>query len=275
MTYNEDFKSEFICGDCFELLKEVPDEFVDLVLTDPPYGIDYQSNRRVAREKLPKFANDVDLSWVESWVEQIYRVLKTDTHFYCFTRFDTYPVFYNAISRLFKVKNCLIWVKNNHGSGDLNGSFAPQSEMIIFAVKGKRHLNGLRDSDVLECENVPSAYREHATQKPVKLLRQLIEKSTKLNEIVLDPFAGSGSTGFACLDTNRQKGDRDIRRYLLFELNPEFRDSAIRGGLASQASLDGMPAPRTPDEIAPKKRDTVRTTRYRAKKDQTLWLDLA
>jgi site-specific DNA-methyltransferase (adenine-specific) len=272
MAYNEHFKSEFRCGDCFELLREVPDEFVDLVLTDPPYGIDYQSNRRVSREKLPKFANDIDLSWVEPWVEQIHRVLKQNTHFYCFTRFDTYPIFYNAISKLFKVKNCLIWVKNNHGSGDLNGSYAPQSEMIIFSVKGKRHLNGLRDSDVLECDNVPSAHRAHATQKPVELLRQLIEKSTGPEEIVLDPFAGTGSTGFACLDTHRQRGDKFVRRYLLIEMNPQFRDGAIRGGLATQEKLiDIAPQEHT---VAPKERNTARTKRYRAKKDQTLWLEI-
>ena len=149
MNLPDHLVNAFINGDCFEKLRELPDACVDLVLTDPPYGIDYQSNRRVAREKLPKFANDIDLGWVEDWVEQIHRVLKDDRHFYCFTRFDMYPRFYDAIARRFKVKNCLIWVKNNHGSGDLNGSFAPQHEMIIFAVKGKRDLNGTRDSDVL------------------------------------------------------------------------------------------------------------------------------
>jgi site-specific DNA-methyltransferase (adenine-specific) len=229
--------NEFICGDCFEKLSKLPDGCVDLVLTDPPYGIDYQSNRRVAREKLPKFANDADLSWVDGWVEQIHRVLKDDRHFYCFTRYDMYPVFYNSISRLFKVKNCLIWVKNNHGSGDLNGSYAPQSEMIVFAAKGKRHLNGPRDSDVLSCDNVPSAHRGHATQKPVELLRQLIEKSTEPEEIVLDPFAGTGSTGLACMDTEKHRGDHFARKYLLYEINPEFHGFGVRAGLGRQESL--------------------------------------
>jgi site-specific DNA-methyltransferase (adenine-specific) len=258
----------FICGDCFAEMAKLPDECVDLVLTDPPYGIDYQSNRRVARPKLPKFDNDVDLSWVDGWVEQVYRVLKTDSHFYCFTRFDTYPVFYNSICRLFKVKNCLIWVKNNHGSGDLNGSYAPQAEMIVFAAKGKRQLNGPRESDVLTCDNVPSAHRHHATQKPVELLRQLIEKSTEPDQIVLDPFAGVGSTGLACLDRHHPHGDHQERRYLLIEINSEFVVRGRTGGLGRQEIM--LETEKLQRSEPHKQRPTIRTQRIRARRDQTL-----
>jgi site-specific DNA-methyltransferase (adenine-specific) len=268
MNFNDDFVDRFVCGDCFELLPQLPAESVDLVLTDPPYGIDYQSNRRVKREKLPKFDNDIDLSWVEGWVEQVHRVLKNDRHFYCFTRFDTYPVFYSAISRLFKVKNCLIWVKNNHGSGDLDGAYAPQTEMIIFGVKGRRLLNGSRESDVLDCANVPSAHRHHSTQKPVELLRVLIEKSTEPGELVLDPFAGVGSTGLACLDMHRAKGDQQTRRYTLIELNPDFVQKGRAGGVGRQEAL--LDVPRQERSEPHKKRPAVRSIRFHARKDETL-----
>jgi site-specific DNA-methyltransferase (adenine-specific) len=267
MNLPDHYLNSFRQGDCFEELEKLPDECVDLVLTDPPYGIDYQSNRRVAREKLPKFANDVDLSWVDGWVDQIHRVLRNDRHFYCFTRFDMYPLFYAAVSRKFKVKNCLIWVKNNHGSGDLNGSYAPQCEMIIFAVKGKRDLNGPREADVLHCDNVPSAYRHHATQKPVELLRQLIEKSTEPGEVVLDPFAGVGSTGLACLDVRRDHSDQKDRTYLLFELNPAFVEKGIKT-LGKQEIL--LTVDRVARVESPKQRPTLRTNRVRARKDVTL-----
>jgi site-specific DNA-methyltransferase (adenine-specific) len=272
MNLPDQLVNQFLCGDCFELLGTLPDECVDLVLTDPPYGIDYQSNRRTARPKLPKFDNDLNLDWVDGWVDQMYRVLKPDRHFYCFTRYDMYPVFYNAISKLFKVKNCLIWVKNNHGSGDLNGSYAPQYEMIIYAVKGSRPLNGLRESDLLGCDNVPSAHRFHATQKPVELLRQLIEKSTEPDELVLDPFAGTGSTGLACMDKSRHTGDRSERRYLLMELNRDFVEKAKTGGLGRQEIL--LQADALPRQEAHKKKPALRTNRIRARKDQTLPLAL-
>jgi len=271
MSLSEEFVNRFVCGDCFEKLRELPDACVDLVLTDPPYGIDYQSNRRVARPKLPKFENDIDLSWIEGWVDEMYRVLKEDRHLYCFTRFDMYPTFYNAINTRFKVKNCLIWAKNNHGSGDLNGSYAPQYEMIIFAVKGKRDLNGTRDADVIGGLNVPSAQRAHATQKPVDVLRQLIEKSTEPNEIVLDPFAGVGSTGLACLATAKD-GDHHPRRYVLFELNPDFVEKGKRGGLGRQETLISVD-PLDRRDVPPKQRAAARTHRVRAKADRSLAFD--
>jgi len=273
MSIREEWLNTITCGDCFELLHELPDESVDLVLTDPPYGIDYQSNRRTARQKLPKFANDISLDWVADWVDEIHRVLKNDTHFYCFTRYDTYPVFYSEIARRFDVKNCLIWVKNNHGSGDLNGSYAPQYEMIIFGAKGKRHLNGKRDADVLPCDNVPSAQRFHATQKPVELLRVIVEKSTAPGDIVLDPFAGTGSAGLACQAASHHEGDGGERNYVLFELNPEFVRKAREGGLGRQEEL--LTVARDYSKLAkPKDRPALRAKRYMARKDQTLWLPL-
>lgn len=272
MNLPEEYINRFICGDCFEKIRELPDACIDLVLTDPPYGIDYQSNRRVSRPKLPKFENDIDLSWVDGWVDEVYRVLKDDRHFYCFTRFDMYPRFYDSICRRFKVKNCLIWVKNNHGSGDLNGSYAPQYEMIVFAVKGKRDLNGSRDSDVLGGMNVPSAHRHHATQKPIDVLRQLIEKSTEPNEIVFDPFAGVGSTGLACQMVESPRGDGHLRRYVLFELNRDFVEQGRMGGLGRQEVLFEVER-EDRNKIPAKQRSTARTYRVRAKADRTLSFD--
>lgn len=273
MDIPDRYVNSFLCCDCFAEIRKLPDECVDLVLTDPPYGIDYQSNRRVARPKLPKFANDAQLDWLEEWVDQMYRVLKPDRHFYCFTRFDAYPEFYRQISRRFQIKNCLIWHKNNHGSGDLNGAYAPQYEMIVFAVKGKRPLNGTRESDVLPCDNVPSALRRHATQKPKELLRQLIEKSTEPDEIVLDPFAGTGSTGLACLDKEQRHSDRQERRYVLLEINPEFVEHGCLGGLGRQQTL--IHVPKRERMLPPKKRTALRTNRVRARKDETLPLALS
>lgn len=271
MSIPSEWINNIVCGSCFDLMRELPDNSVDLALTDPPYGIDYQSNRRTAREKLPKFANDVSLEWVPDWVDEMYRVLKDNTHFYCFTRFDTYPVFYSEIARRFDVKNCLIWVKNNHGSGDLNGSYAPQYEMIIFGTKGKRHLNGRRDADVMDCDNVPSAQRFHSTQKPVELLRVLIEKSSDPGDLVLDPFAGTGSCGLACKAASHHDGDGHERNFLLFELNPEFVSKAKAGGLGRQEEL--LEAKRDKRKLAdPKQRSTARARRYVARKDQSLWL---
>lgn len=210
-------QNQFIHGDAFALLPQIPDRSVDLILTDPPYGIDYQSNRRQVWEKLPKFTGDRNLKWLEQFVDEAYRVLNLNRHFYCFCRWDTYHIFHQAIGKRFNIKNALIWIKSNHGSGDLAGAYAPQYEMIIFATKGRRKLNGKRHPDILKYPTVSSRKRQHPVQKPVELLKFLIEKSTNPEEIVLDPFAGVGSTALAAQEVGR--------KYLAFEIdNRFFRD---------------------------------------------------
>jgi site-specific DNA-methyltransferase (adenine-specific) len=152
-------------------------------------------------------------------VDEVHRVLANNRHLYCFCRWDTYPIFKAAIEKRFRVKNALVWIKNNHGSGDLTGAYAPQYEMVIFAAKGRRKLNCQRHPDILKYATVSSQARRHPVQKPVDLLQFLIEKSTKPGEIVLDPFAGVGSTALAAKQTGR--------RYLAFEIDDQF----FRGGL--------------------------------------------
>ena len=71
-------------GDCLELMKQIPDGSVDMVLTDPPYGMAYQSNRRTATEKFNKIAQDDELSWLDGFCDEIYRVMRNDTAAYVF-----------------------------------------------------------------------------------------------------------------------------------------------------------------------------------------------
>lgn len=188
-------------------IKEVPDKSVDMVLTDPPYGMDFQSSRRkVKHEKIQ--GDDGDLSWVSGWVAELNRVVKPDAHIYIFCSFHNIDIFKQQLQEKFTVKNILIWEKNNHGSGDLLGDYAPQYEMIIFCSNGTRKLNGSRDSNILKAKKTGN--ENHPTEKPVSLLSYLIEKSTEKGGVVLDTFAGSFSTAQACVKTGRN--------YIAFEI---------------------------------------------------------
>jgi len=193
-----------IHGDCFDILSKLPDESVDLVLTDPPYAIHYRSNRRVSRPKFDHFEGDKPGDWIETFAEESYRLLRTNRHLYCFCRHDTYPLFFTAFQRAgFRMKRTLIWVKNNHGSGDLKGDYAPRDEWIIYAQKGRRELRGKREDNILEFNKVHTGQLLHPTQKPLELLRLLIEKSSSPGEMVLDPYAGVLSTAVAAMDLER------------------------------------------------------------------------
>lgn len=203
-------------GDNRHVLASMPDETVDLILTDPPYNINYKSNRRVKNAKFKHLANDNNgEDWIPHFAREAFRVLKPDRHLYCFCRHDTYPEFIAALQDAgFKLKRTLIWVKNNHGSGDLRGDYAPQDEWIIYCHKGRRVLNGKRESNVLMFPKLSTKHQKHSTEKPVELLKKLIRKSTHEGELVLDPFAGSGSTMQAARELERT--------YCVMELYPNY-----------------------------------------------------
>ena len=87
-------------------------------------------------------------------------------------------------------------------------------EMIVYATKGRRHLNGTRESNVLYFDRPASSKYRHPTEKPLNILEYLIEKSSKEGELVLDPFMGSGST---CVAAKNKK-----RKYIGIELDPQW-----------------------------------------------------
>jgi len=125
-------------------------------------------------------------------------------------------IFKKEIGAFFNIKNILIWEKNNHGSGDLQGDYAPQYEMIIFCSNGAKKLNGGRDSNILKARKIAS--ENHPTEKPVNLIAYLIEKSSRKGEIVLDTFAGSYSTARAAVETGRN--------FLCFEIDADYCTTA-------------------------------------------------
>lgn len=194
-------------GDCIELMAGMDAESVDAVVTDPPYGMAYQSNWRVATRQFSAIEQDAgfDPSWTREWMTACHRVLKPDTHFYAFCSDHHLGAFREATADAgFTVKRCLVWVKDGWTSGDLEGDYGHQTEFVIFAHKGRRQLDGGRIGNVLDGRRVPPSSLQHPTQKPVGILRPLIVKSTVEGDVVLDPFCGSGSTGVACGEHGRR-----------------------------------------------------------------------
>ena len=186
-------------GDCLELMKNIPDGSVDLVLTDPPYGMNFQSHRR--KEIYAKIKNDTSLEWLNGYFEECSRILKDDTAIYCFCSWHNVDIFKKAFEEYFKLKNIIVWVKNNHGSGDLKASYAPKHEFVLYGNKGRRTFYGKRMEDVIFANKTKN--ENHPTEKPIDLLEQFINNSTEKNAVVFDGFMGSGSTGVACINTNR------------------------------------------------------------------------
>lgn len=191
-------------GDCLGVMRIMPAECVDVIIADPPYGIDYQSARRSDKaERHPKIANDNQpFVW---FLPEAYRVLKEGGALLCFCRWDTQEAFRLAIGWAgFKVRQHVVWDREWHGMADVRTMFAPQHDIIWQASKGRCELQGVRPKSVIRALRVGAESLTHPNEKPVTLLEQLILAVTPPGGIVLDPFAGSGSTLVAAWKQQRR-----------------------------------------------------------------------
>lgn len=211
----KDLENKIINADCMDILKQLPDKCIDLVLTDPPYGMNYQSGWR--EQKYEKIQDDNNLDWLPYFCKELKRVSKDDAIWYVFCSWHNVDVFKNEIEKVKNVKNILIWNKNNFGSGDLFCDFAPKYEMCIFCNENKK-LNGTRIANVLNFAKTGNEM--HPTQKPVDLFGVLVRKGSNENDLVLDCFSGSGTTAIAC---HRLK-----RRFICIEKDAEYAKASCK-----------------------------------------------
>ena len=188
-------------GDCREIMPQL--ERVDLVLTDPPYGIAYQTARRSAGDALRvPVKNDETLDVVASAWPAIIARLKDDRHWYSFAS----PRRIAEASDIFDgFKSIIAWDKGDRGTvGDLTCGFGEAWEAIFYGMKGRRPLNGKRPRTVIRCDWSGTMDPIHPTVKPIWLLAKMIEWSSHKDEMVFDPFLGSGTTLRAAKDLGRK-----------------------------------------------------------------------
>ena len=205
--------------DCLQGMKEIPDNSVDLVLADPPYGIDFQSNRiKEPKRRRPKIANDrAPFVW---WLYDAARVLKDTGALVCFARWDVQELFRACIGAAgLTVQNVCVWSKGGGGLGNLKAAFIPDHEVFLFATKPGFNFPAKRPASVLSVAKVPSNKLTHPNEKPVALMCELIESLTRPSGTVLDPFIGSGTTAVACIRTGRN--------FLGFELDEDYHRLAL------------------------------------------------
>lgn len=193
-----------VLGDCTELYRQIPSNSIDMVLTDPPYGIGYSSKRRRDGSFSRPIANDESLNIVARSAKHLCRILKPDSALYLFAsprKQDAVAVILERAG--FRIKNRIIWDKGIHTAGDCRGAFGYRYEILFFAAKGRPLIRGKRHPDIWRAPRVASQKMTHQNEKPVQLLVQAVESFTDPGDIVFDPFMGSGSAGEACAKTNR------------------------------------------------------------------------
>ncbi len=210
---------------------------IDCIITDPPYGINYASNRSYDRTTKSRsralhreIANDLNVNESLGLFWDVMEELRLHTadecEMYVFTQFNVLDEWLRMVNGFsteptwfgFACKAMLVWDKQALGSGDIDGSWVASYELILYLKKGRRDMNRQRPS-VLRFDRVPTMQRIHPTEKPVALLEELIKVSTNPGDTIVDPFAGSASlleaanrTGRRAVGTEMDKGFFDAAK---------------------------------------------------------------
>lgn len=203
-------------GDCLKLVREMK-EMPHVVITDPPYGIEIHNTRDGSKDYAD--GEQYALKLMDDLCKEL--VIKCDpsAHFYFFSGYSNLHEFKKLLTKYFDVQdNPLVWVKDNHTMCNFSKAYPNKHEYILFArQKGSERQLAECVSDVLEFSRERSS--THSAEKPTRLLEMLIEQSSVPGEIIFDPFLGSGSTGVAAKDLDRQ--------FVGFELDHEWYNVAI------------------------------------------------
>jgi site-specific DNA-methyltransferase (adenine-specific) len=225
--------------DAVAFLAGLPDESVDLLVTDPAYE-SLEKHRAVGTTTRLKQSDGSSNPWFSVFPNarfgelfaEVYRVLKRDTHFYLMcdpeTAFIAKPI---AEQAGFKFWKPLVWDKGSIGMGY---HYRARYEFVLFFEKGKRRLADLGTADVF---NIPRIRGGYPAEKPPALSEILIRQSSDEGALVVDPFMGSGSTGVAALSLQRRFLGNDVADSSL-----EHARSRLLGLGASEGELLGEPS---------------------------------
>ena len=223
MPFYETERVTLYLGDARDVLPTLQTESVDLVVTDPPYGKEFVSNQRVERFAPIALDGVGDRDAVRDVLSECVRLVGQNRHLYVFGPEDvlgglkvTKPV-------------ALVWDKTMMSGGDVTARWGCSHEPISFAVSKHRHAGQagtdciparIRKGSVLRYGRRTGRTVRHPTEKPVDLLAELIESSSRVDDLVLDPFAGVGSTGVAAILRGR--------RAVLVEVDKGYAEIAIQ-----------------------------------------------
>lgn len=217
-------------GDCLELFKQIPDNSVDLIVTDPPYQIDNTvagSNSPLSK-RIQSMNNELEDANIcdgfnEAVLEQMVRVLK-NINLYLWCNAKQIPMylkyFVDGLGCSFDV---LVWVKTNAAPLFNNKYLTDKEYCLYFRKGGYCKPDSYERAKTVFIQSINSKDKQiykHPTIKPINIIQTLVMNSSKENDMVLDCFMGSGTTGVACIKTNRN--------FVGMEINDEFFNIAKR-----------------------------------------------
>ena len=203
-------------GDSREIIKRIPDNSIDFILTDPPYNLGQHSTGNIPLPGRSAMNNDV-AEWdmvdfnPEEWADDFIRILKPTGNLFIFTSYNQLGRWYNCLDHKFNTSNFMIWHKTNPAPKIFKAGFLNSCEMIFTCWNKKHTWNFISQREMHNFIESPICMRperlsdpKHPAQKPVSILKKMIEIASNKGDIIFDPFMGVGSTGVAALNLDRR-----------------------------------------------------------------------
>lgn len=227
---SKDWCMDIYRGDCLDYIKSVPGSSVDLILTDPPYNIAKYSTGNINLPNRSAVNNDLgewDLREINpfAFVEEFKRILKPGGNIFIFTSYNLIGKWHEAFDSEYDTFQYFIWHKTNPMPKVYKNGFLNSCEMIVCLWDKGHKWNFSSQNEMhnyFECPICMGNERlknpKHPSQKPLKLLRHLIQIATDKGDVVFDPFMGVGSTGVAAKELGR--------RFIGCEIDPGFFEAA-------------------------------------------------
>lgn len=213
---NENWIKCVLCGDSRDILKRIPDNSIDFILTDPPYNIGKHSTGNIPLPGRSAMNNDVaQWDWIdfnpEEWADEFVRILKPTGNLFIFTSYNQLGRWYNCLDHKFDTSNFMIWHKTNPAPKIFKAGFLNSCEMIFTCWNKKHTWNFISQKEMHNFIESPICMRperlsnpKHPAQKPIAILKKMIEIASNEGDIIFDPFMGVGSTGVAALSLGRK-----------------------------------------------------------------------
>lgn len=208
---------------------------IDCIITDPPFGVDNQSNQAVTehgKKYARKIANDespeVAIATFKAVMDSLLPATRDDADCYVFTSYQVLSDWLSMTDEYmpthgFRRKAVLVWQKEGPGMGDTNCPWGMGCEFILFFQKGRREKSGTRRNNVISIPQLRPNQLIHPHEKPTALLELLIKQSTNPGDWIVDPFGGSGSLVRAARNCGRNavaiEYDRENYELALNKLN--------------------------------------------------------
>lgn len=203
-------------GDSRDIIKKIPDNSIDFILTDPPYNLGKHSTGNIPLPGRSAMNNNV-AEWdmidfnPEDWADEFIRILKPTGNLFIFTSYNQLGRWYNCLDHRFDTSNFMIWHKTNPAPKIFKAGFLNSCEMIFTCWNKKHTWNFISQTEMhnfIESPICMGSERlsnpKHPTQKPISILKKMIKIASNEKDIVFDPFMGVGSTGVAALELDRK-----------------------------------------------------------------------